>query len=61
MDDMWKLKNSKSKRTPQCRYTYLGVMFPLLLLKQVFKNRDGSEVVLYLVSSDLTAMYEFMT
>jgi hypothetical protein len=38
-----------------------GVMFPLKLLKQVFKNEDGSEGVLYLVSSDLTATYESMT
>ena len=38
-----------------------GVMFPLLLIKQVFKNEDGSEGILYLVSSDLTATYESMT
>jgi hypothetical protein len=38
-----------------------GVMFPLMLLRQVFKNEDGSEGVLYLVSSDLTATYESMT
>ena len=30
------------------------VEFPLLLVKQVFKNEDGSEGVLYLVSSDPT-------
>ncbi|HED06040.1 MAG TPA: IS701 family transposase, partial [Ignavibacteria bacterium] len=30
-----------------------GVSFPLLLIKQVFKNADGSQGVLYLVSSDL--------
>ena len=30
-----------------------GVDFPLLLCKQVFKNKDGSEGVLYLVTSDL--------
>ena len=35
------------------------VEFPLLLVKQVFKNEeDGSEGVLYLVSSDLTLEYE---
>ncbi len=33
----------------------------LLLCKQVFKNEDGSEGVLYLVSSDLTLDYERMT
>lgn len=31
-----------------------GVNFPLLLVKQVFKNEDGSTGVLYLVSSDTT-------
>ncbi len=42
-----------------------GVSFPLLLIKQVFsqrdgypKNADGTEGVLYLVSSDLTLTYE---
>lgn len=34
------------------------VEFPLLLVKQVFKNEDGSEGVLYLVSSDVTLGYE---
>jgi IS4 transposase len=37
------------------------VGFELLLCKQVFKNEDGSEGVLYLVSSDLTLDYERMT
>ena len=30
-----------------------GVDFPLLLTKQVFRNKDGSQGVLYLVTSDL--------
>jgi hypothetical protein len=34
------------------------VEFPLLLAKQVFKNEDGSEGVLYLVSSDVTLDHE---
>jgi len=42
--------------------TYLiyveGVLFPLLLIKQVFKNEDGSIGILYLVSSDLTLTYD---
>jgi len=38
-----------------------GVSFPLLLIKQVFKNGDGSEGVLYLVSSDQTLTYEQTT
>lgn len=36
------------------REIYLeGVEFPLLLVKQVFENEDGSSGVLYLVTSDL--------
>lgn len=31
-----------------------GVDFPLLLVKQVFTNKDGSQGVLYLVTSDTT-------
>ena len=34
------------------------VQFPLLLVKQLFKNEDGSEGVLYLVCSDLTLDHE---
>ena len=34
-----------------------AVRFPLLLIKQIFKNDDGSQGVLYLVSSDLTLTY----
>ena len=35
--------------------------FPLLLLEQLFKDEDGSEGVLYLVSSDATLDYERLT
>ena len=35
-----------------------SVEFPLLLIKQIFKNDDGSQGVLYLVSSDLTLTYD---
>lgn len=38
-----------------------AVSFPVLLLKQLFKNEDGSEGVLYLVSSDLTLTYDQIT
>ncbi len=37
------------------------VGFPLLLVKRVFKNEDGTEGVLYLVSSDVTLDYERIT
>jgi hypothetical protein len=44
------------------REVYLEqVEFPLLLCKRVFKNEDGSEGVLYLVSSDVTLGYERLT
>jgi hypothetical protein len=35
-----------------------AVEFPVLLIKQIFKNDDGSQGVLYLVSSDLTLTYD---
>jgi hypothetical protein len=35
-----------------------GAVFPLLLIKQIFKNDDSSQGVLYLVSSDLTLTYD---
>jgi hypothetical protein len=38
-----------------------GVNFPVLLTKQVFKNKDESEGILYLVSSDLNLTYDQMT
>ena len=44
------------------RKVYLEqVEFPLVLVKQVFKNEDGSEGVLYLVSSDMTLDHERLT
>jgi hypothetical protein len=44
------------------REVYLQqVEFPLLFVKQIFKNEDGSEGVLYLVSSDVTLDYERLT
>jgi len=35
-----------------------GVDFPLLLVKQVFKNEDGSTGIQYLVTSDTTLTYD---
>jgi len=37
-----------------------AVSFPVMLIKRVFKNDDGSLGVLYLVSSDLTLTYDTM-
>lgn len=38
-----------------------GVDFPLVLVKQVFVNGDGSTGVVYLVSSDTTVTYDGLT
>jgi hypothetical protein len=38
-----------------------GVYFPLLLVKQVFVNEDGSTGILYLVTSDTTLSYDNIT
>lgn len=35
-----------------------GISFPLLIIKQVFKNKDDSEGILYLVTSDLSLTFE---
>lgn len=48
---------------PNVTYTvYLeDVAFPLLLVKQVFVNEDGSGGILYLVTSDTTLTYDGIT
>ena len=38
-----------------------GVDFPMLLVKQVFVNEDGSTGILYLVTSDTTLSYDATT
>jgi len=38
-----------------------GVSFGVSLIKQIFKNEDGTEGILYLVSSDLTLTYDQIT
>ena len=38
-----------------------GVDFPMLLVKQVFANEDGSTGILYLVTSDTTLSYDDIT
>lgn len=38
-----------------------GVDFPLRLVRQVFTNKDGTEAVLYLVTSDTTLGFEQIT
>lgn len=44
-----------------CEVYLEGVDFPLLLVKQVFTNEDGSTGILYLVTSDLTLSYDGIT
>jgi hypothetical protein len=44
-----------------CRVFLKGLDFPVLLTKQVFKNKDGSSGTLYLVSSDLELDYTQIT
>ena len=54
-------KQGKSQRIDTVNFTkdqpvtgwIAGVNFPVLLFRQVFKNKDGSTGILYLVSSDL--------
>jgi hypothetical protein len=47
---------------PTSREVYLeGVAFPLVLIKQVFTNEDGSCGSLYLVSSDTTLSFDDLT
>jgi len=44
------------------REVYLeGVDFPLLLVRQVFTNEDGSKGILYLVASDTTLSFDDLT
>lgn len=38
-----------------------GLSFPVMLAKQVFKNKDGSRGMLYLASSDLQHTYDQIT
>jgi hypothetical protein len=46
----------------QLRVVYLkGIDFPVVLLKQVFTNKDGSTGCLFLVSSDLRLDYDKIT
>lgn len=37
------------------------VDFPVLLIRQVFANKDGSEGILYLITDDITLTYEQIT
>lgn len=44
-----------------CEVFLKGLDFPVLLVKQVFKNKDGSSGILYLVSSDVMLDYTQIT
>src|SRR5215210_4377642 len=48
--------------TGEVREVYLeGVDFPLILVKQLFANEDGSQVTQYLVCSDATCTFDQIT
>ena len=54
--------NTLAPKAGTTREVYLeGVVFPLLLVKQVFVNEDGSTGVLYLVTSDTNLTYDTIT
>ena len=56
VDDMAELKEG------ECKVVYLkSVEKPVLLAKQVFTNKDGSQGTLYLVSSDTTLDFDGIT
>ena len=49
-------------QTDTAREIYLeAVDFPLVLVKQVFTNEDGSSGILYLISSDKTLSFDHIT
>ena len=49
------------KATTELEIWLEGVDFPLTLVKQVFTNGDGSEGILYLISSDRTLSFDHIT
>ena len=61
-DGQWVRLDQVALESNTCVEIYLeSVDFPLLLLKQVFVNEDGSTGVQYLVSSDMTLTADAMT
>lgn len=44
-----------------CKVYLKGLDFPVILARQVFKNKDGSTGEIYLVSSDITLNYDDIT
>src|SRR5260221_3660206 len=61
-DGQWVRLDQLALEANTCVEIYLeSVDFPLLLLKQVFVNEDGSTGIAYLVSSDTTLTAEAMT
>lgn len=54
--------NSVEMEPGTIRTVYMsGIPYPLLFCRQVFKNKDDSEGVLYLVSSDISINYDQIT
>jgi hypothetical protein len=58
----WQGVSTLEIQTNTTREIYLeGVQLPLLLAEQVFKNEDGSQNSLYLISSDTTLTFDQIT
>ncbi len=58
----WQTVSTLEIKADTVQEIYLeGVEFPLLLVKQVFKNEDGSDGVLYLISSNTTLDFDQIT
>ena len=55
------VESLKLKKNQLVSIRLKGYSKPLLLCKQVFKNKDHSTGILYLVTSDLTATYSSIT
>jgi hypothetical protein len=61
-DGQWVRIDSLTLEPHTTQEIYLeSVDFPLLLVKQVFANEDGSTGILYLVSSDMALTFDEMT
>jgi hypothetical protein len=54
------VEDLKIKKGAVVKIYVKGLSFPVILSRQIFKNEDGSEGTLYLVSSDLTLTKQTM-
>lgn len=62
LNGRWQAVATLEFETKTAREIWLeGVDFPLNLVKQVFTNEDGSNGILYLISSDTTLIFDQIT